>query len=66
MTNYEKLYKLSDMKDADCEKHEDDCLNCPWSANIPTSTRFSNTQSEYKSDGKLAFCDLIEWGNYDD
>lgn len=66
MSNYEKLYKLSDMKDADCEKHEGDCLNCLWSASLPHSTLFNPIQAEYKSDGKLSFCDLIEWGTYDE
>lgn len=65
MTNYEQLYKLADMKDADCEKHEVDCSDCPWSANIPKTTSFTTTQADYKSDGKLTFCDLIDWGEYE-
>lgn len=63
MTNYEKLMELVKIQMRDCEKADGDCYECPWSAKLPRSTRF---KYGYKSDGKLAFCDLIEWGNYDE
>lgn len=66
MSNYGKLMDLVKIKMRDCEYYDEDCLSCPWSAKLPTHTKFTNTQAEYKSDGKLTFCDLIEWGNYDE
>lgn len=66
MSNYGKLMDLVKIKMRDCEYYDEDCLSCPWATRLPNRSRFSNTQTEYKSDGKLSFCDLIEWGIYDE